>query len=120
MKVWISENQPSLLDGIQPPRTVSTLGRRYSAMSAAERAASDAWKEAYTAFILEYLETHEDSTGEDIRIAYDKTDKPQSANSKRASGAIFMRLARTGMILQVGYRRSALYGNQLAVYRRQR
>jgi hypothetical protein len=109
-------SQQSLFAGMPTPAKSSPLDVRFDAMRAAEDKASDEWKREYEAFILRYLEKIGNATAEDIRLQYEYNGLPQPGNSKRASGAIFVRLARAGKIRQVGYKRSQNYGNDLKVY----
>ena len=109
-------NQTSLFD--LPPRpALSPLKRRHDAMEAAYKAADAAFKVEYEAFILRYLEKHSTGTAEDMRLAYEAARLPQTPNSKRCSGGIFVRLKRRGLIEDAGMKRSALYGNKVQQYK---
>lgn len=106
-------HQPVLFAGID--KLPTPLDKRYEAMAAAEQYASDDWKREYRNFILTYLERGP-ATAEDIRLQYEKNGLPQPGNSKRASGAIFVRLMREKVIKHCGHRRSRIYGNDLKIY----
>ena len=115
----IAPDQQPLFGAVPPPPPPAPpVQERYEAMQAAHDKASDEWKEAYEAFILSYLASHDQATGEDIRLAYEKTSLPQVENSKRASGAIFARLKREGKIREVGFKLSEKYGNPIRLYER--
>ena len=109
--------QPALFDAVGTPAPPTPLDKRYAAMAAAHDKASDEWREAYEKFIIGYLGYTGDATPETIRLAYEASGNPQLENSKRASGGIFQRLLRRGIIVEVRRERSKLYGNFIPVYR---
>lgn len=109
------EQQQQLFTGAPTPQQPpNPLDARNEAREAAYAAADEQWREEYTRHILQYLASHDDGTAEDIREAY---TGPQTPNSQRASGQIFLKLRRAGRIRMVGSRKSRLYGNLITIYR---
>jgi hypothetical protein len=110
--------QPGLFATMPPqPPQPDPLAIREAAMKAAYDAADERFREEYRAFVLRYLGKHVDGTAEEIRLAYERSGLP-GPRCKRASGQIFRELRRDGAIVECGKRRSKLYGNDLATYRR--
>lgn len=117
----ILPNQQPLFGGAPPPPPGPTeVQERHEAMQAVYERTKDEWKIAFESFILSYLASHGQATGEDIRLAYEKTGLPQleDDSSKRASGAIYARLKRQNLIREVGFKLSEKYGNPLRIYER--
>jgi hypothetical protein len=77
--------------------------------------ANEAWKEEYTAFILDYAKSHEAFSPEDTRVEFAKVSKVWTT-SERASGGIFLRLVKQKKLRVVGFKASTIYGNQLRTY----
>lgn len=108
-----------LFDQVQlppPPRPADPLVERRNAMDAAFEHSDERWREEYTAFILRWLARNGPGTAEQIRTEYEMTSLPQTRKSKRASGAIFVALRRSGKIRVLGKEQSKLYGNDLTKY----
>ncbi len=105
-----------LFADLDVPKKPTELERRYQAMSSAEAAADELWREEYPKFILAYAATHAEFSGEDTRQAYERDrSKPQPAKWQ-ASGGIFMRLRKQGLLRIVDRKQSQKYGNFLTTY----
>lgn len=110
--------QPALFGTMPPqPPQPDPLTVREQAMQAAYAAADERFRTEYRAFVLRYLTKHADGSAEEIRLAYERSGLPRP-RVKRASGQIFKDLRKEGLIVECGKRRSRLYGNDLATYRK--
>lgn len=98
-----------------PERQADTpLKRRRDAMKAAMRKAGEPFREAFRAFVLEYLQNGP-ADGETIRAAYLATRLPRPQSGWQSVGGIYARLRREGLIQEVGKKRSEVWGNDLSV-----
>lgn len=80
-----------------------TPTRRKSAMEAAYDAASEAFKESYEALLMTFVESGREFTGEDVTEAYKARRDLPMPKEWRATGSIYQRLRRQGVIVKVGY-----------------
>lgn len=83
-------------------------------MKAAARKAGEPFREAFTAFVLDYLRKGP-SDGETIRNAYLQTRLPRPQSGWQGVGSIYARLRKEGVIREVGKKRSEIWRNDLAV-----
>lgn len=76
----------------------------------------EAFKEAFTAYIIRFLTLKGPSTSEEIRAAYEKTSNPKPAQGKwQGIGKIYSKLRENKTIKEIGKRRSKLHGNDIAL-----
>lgn len=97
------------LFGLQQPKIPANIARRdrgiRRAMSHANQVAKD-WNEHAVALIVQYAEqTEQPFMGEDVRAwAFGKIAEPPHVN---AWGGAFIKAARAGLIVKVGYNQTA-------------
>ena len=113
----MSELQPALFAQMppQPPMVDrDALHKRLMDESLARQ--GEAFKEAFTAYIIRFLTLKGPSTSEEIRAAYEKTSNPQPAKGRwQGLGRIYITLRENRTIEEVGKRRSKLHGNDIAL-----
>jgi len=89
---------------------------RQSVIDATHDAAHEAWKEAFPKFVVEFAaKATEPFSGEDLRLAYEQTDLPQT-DKWQAAGKVYQRLVKERKLHPAGMARSRRYGNFLQTY----
>jgi hypothetical protein len=106
-------NQPALFN-IPKAETPSPTTRRRKAMDAATKKAGEAFRNAFTQFVLDFLKNGP-SDGETIRKAYLETRLPRPHSGWQGVGGIYAKLRRDNVIKEVGKKRSEIWANDLAV-----
>jgi hypothetical protein len=82
----------------EPTRPPTPREIRKAAEDAAFENADSAFVEAYTAFILDYAETHSKFLAEDAQFAYRERRELPQPREWRSTGAIFVKLRKRNLI----------------------
>ena len=112
-------DQQSLFGGVpaavvSPP--VDPMQARREAMDAAFEHADEAFREEYESLVRLFADRGIEFTGEDVQNEYKSRSHLPQLREWRATGAIYLRLKRQGVIRQTGYR-PRNQGNPTPVYR---
>lgn len=111
------QQQLSLFDTTAPQtQPTKPINKRFAVMKATEDKANERWRAAYEAFILQFAETHQNFSAEEIRLAYSQDSSQPQTHAQQASGGIFQRLVKQGKLKKSGFKISAIFGNNLRTY----
>lgn len=112
----LGSNQPQLFDAVESvPLAGPTENPRQGFIDAAARNADIAFKQKYTALLMEFVRSGKEFIGEMVQDEYRKRRLPEPRNW-RAVGAMYQRLVRNGVIVRVGYGKRN-QGNITAAYK---
>lgn len=101
------------------PSAFVSVNPRQAVIDSTLKKADEEWKARYRKFVLEFAEkATEEFTAEEVRLAYLDTPGVPHAEKEQASGKLFQQLAKQGLLVPGGMKKSTIYGNKLQAYRK--
>ena len=112
-------DQQSLFGGIPTPPPVPApdpMQARHDAMTAAFEHADEIFREKYEDLVIWFASRGIEFIGEDVQNEYKRRSYLPQPREWRATGAIYLKLKRRGVIRQTGFR-TRNQGSMTATYR---
>lgn len=107
----MSDLQTTLFNGNGEPSVYATANPRQAIVDATLDKADSDWKARYRAFVLDYADKADDEfTAEDVRLAYLATPGLPHTDREQASGKLFQRLVKEGLLVPGGMKRRSFTG----------
>lgn len=112
-------DQQSLFGGIPAPQPVPVpdpMQARHDAMTAAFEHADEVFREKYEELVIWFAGRGIEFIGEDVQNEYKRRSYLPQPREWRATGAIYLKLKRRGVIRQIGFR-ARNQGNPTPTYK---